>query len=94
MRTPGGFARILLVVLLIFGVLQAQTSSFSADNLHHHPSEHCCALCHAGPMPLVRPAPAVATAPMLPLARVEPAPESDAPRDEPVRATHSRAPPA
>jgi hypothetical protein len=66
MRKPG-MARRSLVLLLMCVVFCAQAVSLAWD--HSHPdSQHCCGLCHAGPLPFLQPpisgllAPAVAVA--------------------------------
>jgi hypothetical protein len=41
------------VVVVLCAVIFAQTVSLAAEHSHQHPSQHCCALCHSGPLPFV-----------------------------------------
>jgi hypothetical protein len=56
-----------LVCLLLCAVMCAQTASLASEHAHECSSQHCCALCHAGPLPFVQP---VIAAEFLPLLQV------------------------
>ncbi|MGA2770288.1 MAG: hypothetical protein ABSG26_05685 [Bryobacteraceae bacterium] len=93
-RAPG-IARVSLVVLFLCVMVCAQTASLASEYWHHHSSQHCCLLCHAGPMPLLQStASAAAFAPVLPLAWLERFFGLDTPREVLRPAGDSRAPPA
>jgi hypothetical protein len=86
--------RVLLVLLVLCATLSAQAASLNAGQETHHGSEHCCALCHMGPIPSL---PAVATAVIVPLfAPVWLADSAAAgtPREVLFSSAPSRAPPA
>ena len=82
--------RLALVLLLMCAVVCAQAASL--DQFHHHSTEHCCGLCHAG-MPFLRSAPIGPTAPVAPGGWIEKAWFFDAPHDVLLTAGSSRAPP-
>ena len=60
-----------LILLLACAVVCAQAMSFVSQQSHHNGSEHCCALCHAGPLPFLQPVVAAACAPALSVAWLE-----------------------
>ncbi len=86
--------RALFVLLLLCSVLCAQSASFASEHSHPHSSQHCCSLCHAGPLPLIQAATASAFAPALSMAWLEWSSGLDAPHQVLLAAGYSRAPPA
>ena len=45
--------KLALVFLIGYGLLASQGAWVSAGHGHHRGAEHCCAVCHAGHLPLV-----------------------------------------
>jgi hypothetical protein len=84
--------KVFLAFLLICAVLSAQTASFAIDH-HSHSSQHCCRLCHAGPLSLVQPAASSAVAPSLSVVWLESASGLDSLHTVSLAAGGSRAPP-
>src|SRR5207253_11489291 len=83
----------LLVVALLAVLLGAQTISFAGAHGHQHPSQHCCALCHAGPLPFLQSGFASALAPQPRVAWFSGTVESEIPHEAPLLSGSSRAPP-
>ena len=54
MSSEGRFrGKLLLIVLLLCATLGAQTNSLASEQETHHGSQHCCRLCHIGPIPIL-----------------------------------------
>jgi hypothetical protein len=87
-------SRVLLVVALLCAVVCAQAASLISEQLHQHSSQHCCALCHIGPLPFLQPAIAAYSAPVLATEWFEWSVELDTPHEVLLAAGYSRAPPA
>jgi hypothetical protein len=86
--------KFVLVVLLLCATLGAQTNSFASEQETHHGSDHCCGLCHLGPIPIL-PSIAVAfVAPDSSAVWVAPSSALGAPREVLLASAPSRAPPA
>lgn len=45
--------KLVIPLLLLCVMALTQVSALSAQNESHRPGEHCCLLCHAGPMQLL-----------------------------------------
>jgi len=73
-------------------VVCAQTVSLAYEH-HEHSSEHCCRLCHLGPLPFVQAGPIAHVAPVVALAWFAPLQESGTAHDTLLSAASSRAPP-
>lgn len=86
--------RLLFLLLLLCALVCAQTFSIASEHLHQHSSQHCCGLCHTGPLPFVQPAIVVSLAPVLPVAWLENSSRFDIPHEAILTAGSSRAPPA
>ena len=93
-RQPAAGILLVLVLLLLSAVICAQATSLLSEQLHQHSSQHCCALCHVGPLPFLQPAVAAYIAPVLAAAWFERSHKLDAPHDVLLTAGYSRAPPA
>ena len=86
---------VLLVLFLLCAVVNAQTASLAFGHLHQHSSDqHCCGLCHSGPLPLIQSSMAAAFAPSLTVMWMEASGCSTAPYQVLLTAADSRAPPA
>jgi hypothetical protein len=82
------------VVLLLCVVACAQTASFTCAHSHRYWSEHCCQLCHLGPLPLLQPAASGTGSPILAVAWLERSGDLSAAHETHPSAGSSRAPPA
>jgi hypothetical protein len=85
--------RISLLLLLLCTTLCAQTASVASEQFHQHSSQHCCGLCHAGPLPFLTPSTSSAPAPAFAPAWLEVQDRSGAPREALLASGSSRAPP-
>jgi hypothetical protein len=85
--------RISLLLLLLCTTLCAQTASVAAEHLHQHSSQHCCGLCHVGPLPFLQPSTSAALALMFAPAWLELQDRPGVPREALLAAGSSRAPP-
>jgi len=86
--------RVLLVLLLMCAVVSAQAASLLAEHSHQHSSEHCCRLCHAGPLPFLPSTAQAAVAPDGAVVWLAGSSDYDATPEVLLAAGDSRAPPA
>lgn len=86
--------RTLVVVCLLCLIVLAQSSALALEHREHHSSEHCCLLCHAGPLPFLQGTMSVALAPTLPVTWFASAIEFQDTHDVLIATSSSRAPPA
>ena len=86
--------RVSLVLVFLCAVVWAQAASLASEYQHHHSSQHCCALCHVGPLPLLQPAVAAAMAPVVSTVWLAWSASAGTPREVLLSAGSSRAPPA
>jgi len=84
--------RRLLVLLFLCALIGAQAASFAGTHSHQHSAQHCCALCHAGPLPFLEPAATAAPSPYLDAIWIAGPPESEAPHSVLLDSGSSRAP--
>jgi hypothetical protein len=87
-----GRARAIVVLLFLCAVVCAQTASLALEH-REHSSEHCCWLCHIGPLPFLQAGPVAHIAPVVALAWFAPLPEAVAAHETLLSAASSRAPP-
>lgn len=85
-------ARRLLVLLFLCAVIGAQAASFTDVHSHQNSNHHCCALCHAGPLPFLEPGMAAAVSPDIAVIWIAGPAESEAPHDVLLDSGSSRAP--
>jgi hypothetical protein len=85
--------RLFLVLLLIGALLCAQAASLASEHSHAHSTQHCCTLCHSGPLPFIQPAMAAGLTPGTSIAWLEWSSGLDAPHDTLLSSGSSRAPP-
>src|SRR5436305_14389251 len=85
--------RALLVLLFLCALVTAQSVSFASEHLHQHSSQHCCGLCHVGPLPLLQPITSAGFAPAVAVALIAPSPACNLPHEVWLAAGSSRAPP-
>jgi hypothetical protein len=86
-------ARVSLLLLLLCAMFCVQTASVASEQFHQHSSQHCCGLCHVGPLPFLQPSTVAAIAPIFVPAWLEVQDRSGAPREALLAAGSSRAPP-
>ena len=80
------------VVLFLCALVCAQALSLGAAH-NHNTSEHCCALCHVGPLPFAQPTIPAGYSPFIALEWLAWVPEFHVAHDVQCRSTASRAPP-
>lgn len=80
------------MLLFLCALIGAQTASFASEHSHNR-SEHCCALCHVGPLPLLQPVASAGVVPAVPVAWLTLSREFDKLHDAQLTAGSSRAPP-
>ena len=85
--------RLGVVMLVMCAVVCAQTASFISGHSHQRVSQHCCGLCHAGPLPFLQPVNQAAVAPSVAVAWLGWSFNSDTPHEVLLAAGSSRAPP-
>jgi hypothetical protein len=93
MRDRNAAFRVLFIVLFVCAMVGAQAFTLAWDHPHQS-SEHCCGLCHAGPLPFVQPSISTNSTPTLETAWLVWAPELQHQRETLPGAGSSRAPPA
>jgi len=86
--------RALLVLAILCLMVWGQSAALSLEHSEHHSSEHCCLLCHAGPLPFLQTTLSIAVAPVVPLAWFAPPAEIQDTHDVLIATSSSRAPPA
>jgi hypothetical protein len=82
----------LFVLLFLCALICAQTASFASEHSHNR-SEHCCGLCHIGPLPLLEPVTSAGFTPILAVAWLSRSGDFDSPHEAPPATGSSRAPP-
>jgi hypothetical protein len=82
-----------LVVVLLCVVICWQASALALLHHQHGATEHCCLLCHTGPLPLLQAALPSAVAPLLWAAWFSATPEFEGTYDALISTSSSRAPP-
>jgi hypothetical protein len=90
----GGEGRYLYVLLLLCLLLVAQSAAFASANEQHHSTDHCCLLCHVGPLPFVHTHSSAVVMPNPSRVWLEPSPDFVATHDVFLSTTSSRGPPA
>ena len=86
--------RLAVILLLLCGMVAAQSQDLTAAHQAHQATQHCCLLCHFGPLPLVQAAAPATPAPLLSVAWLEPDRGFESTHDVFLSAGSSRAPPA
>ena len=87
--------RTLLVVLLLLCVMApTQFSALSAQIESHTSGDHCCLLCHVGPLPFLQTSVSAAWAPVFQVVCLAPPAYFETTSDVRLLPSSSRAPPA
>jgi hypothetical protein len=84
----------LLIVLLLCVTGLAQFAALLGQPESHRPSDHCCLLCHVGPIPFLEASASSAIAPVFEVVWFTPATDVATTHDVLLRASAARAPPA
>jgi len=82
------------IFLLLCAVVCAQTASLTSEHAHECFSQHCCGLCHAGPLPFVQPVIAAGFLPVLQVVWLERSFDAGSAHEALPASGSSRAPPA
>jgi hypothetical protein len=90
-RSEGHRAFVLLLLCL---VLVAQSAAFASVNEQHHAQDHCCTLCHVGPLPFLHTNVPAFLAPSFTMVWFESTPDFVAVHNVLFSTSPSRAPPA
>lgn len=88
----GGKLRLILLLLCV--VVLAQSSALSAQSRLHQSTDHCCLLCHTGPLPFLQTSTSAALAPDFQVVWQSPPAPFETISDIQVIPSPSRAPPA
>jgi hypothetical protein len=84
----------LFIVLLLCVTGAAQFAALVGEPESHHASDHCCLLCHMGPLQFVETSVAVGLAPVFAVVWLTPATEVAMVHDVQLPFSPARAPPA
>jgi len=94
MRSILRHRKALLIVLLLCVTGLAQFSALVSERETHHASDHCCLLCHAGPLQFLQVSASTGLAPVFEVVWLTPPTEVAAAHDVQLPASPARAPPA
>jgi hypothetical protein len=83
-----------VIVLLLCVTVLAQSSALSAQSESHHSPDHCCLLCHVGPLPFLQTSVAAVWAPVFQVVWLAPQAQFETTSDILVVPSPSRAPPS
>jgi hypothetical protein len=89
-----GRGRTLTILFLLCLTVWAQSASLAALHDQQHSTNHCCLLCHVGPVPFLQTVGTFAVAPVQPVGWLAPQPVFQAVHDVLRPARSSRAPPS
>ncbi len=84
----------MFIVFLLCATAYAQGAAFESASEHHNAQQHCCLLCHIGPLPFLQANVSVTVAPAEPVGWLVWSPQTESVHDVLLIATSSRAPPA
>jgi hypothetical protein len=83
-----------VLILLMCALVCAQSAPLASAHAHHNSSQHCCLLCHAGPLPFLQATASALMSPFISAVWLEPPPPISTPGDHAVSTHDSRGPPA
>jgi hypothetical protein len=84
----------LLIVLLLCVTGVAQFAALVGEPESHHSADHCCVLCHMGPLHFLGVSASAGLAPVFAVVWLTPAPEEVSAHDVQLPSSAARAPPA
>lgn len=82
-----------VVVFLLCLTVWSQAAALAAEGEQHHPSDHCCLLCHVGPLAILQTPAAAVPAPLFAVVWLVPLSHFVGNYSAPVAHRSSRAPP-
>jgi len=82
------------VLLLLCLFLVAQSTAFASATRPHHAEDHCCLLCHVGPLPFLNTNVSAVAVPVLSMVWMESAPDLILAHEVFLSTSYSRGPPA
>jgi hypothetical protein len=86
--------RLPIVLALLCVTMLAQSSTLLAQSQSHHSPDHCCLLCHKGPLPFLQTSVSAALAPVFQVVWLSPPAHFETTSDVRLVPSPSRAPPA
>jgi|SRR5271157_154027 len=86
--------RLPVILLLLCVTVLAQSSALAAQSESHHAPDHCCLLCHVGPLPFLQHSVSAVLAPVFQMVWLAPPAHFETTSDVLVVPSPSRAPPA
>ena len=86
--------RALLALLLVCVTLLGQSFAMASQEESHHAPDHCCLLCHVGPLPFLQATVTAAVTPVFLVAWLAPTPDFEPAHAAILFASSSRGPPA
>ena len=84
----------LLIVLLLCMTGIAQLAALAGETESHHSADHCCLLCHMGPLHFLQTSASAGVAPIFAVVWLTPAPQEATAHDVQLASSPARAPPA
>jgi hypothetical protein len=93
MRLTLQHRKALFIVLLLCVTGAAQFAALVGEPEPHHSSEHCCLLCHMGPLQFLQAAPAAGPVPVFAVVWLTPAESVATAHDVQLSTSPARAPP-
>ena len=86
--------RTLLVLLLVCLTLLGQSLALASQEESHHAPDHCCLLCHVGPLPFLQTTVTATVTPVFLVVWLAPAPDFETAHQVLLSASSSRGPPS
>ena len=84
----------MVVLLLLCAMVVAQSAALSEQSKSHQPTDHCCLLCHVGPLPFLQHSVSAVLAPVFQMVWLAPPAHFETTSDVLVVPSPSRSPPA
>jgi hypothetical protein len=85
--------KLVVVLLLLCVTMLAQSSALSTQDQPHRSPDHCCLLCHVGPLPFLQTSITAMLAPVFQVVWLAPPPHFETTSDVRLVPSPSRAPP-
>jgi hypothetical protein len=85
--------RLLFVLFLLCATIFAQSGALSGEHQQHHSTDHCCLLCHVGPIPFLQTSTTATVAPVFGVEWIAAIPDFEFNHDCLLTTSSSRAPP-
>jgi len=82
------------MLLLLSLTLLGQSFALASQDESHHAPDHCCLLCHVGPLPFLQTTVSATVTPVFRIAWLAPNPNFEPAHQGPLAPSSSRGPPA